>query len=393
MLALLLSGCAGLFDREVYTEEPYETAAEVLETEDPADAISNYAALRRAINRLVTEHTESAQLQFQNYDGSISEDISTACWEVKSSTPLGAFAVDYISYDLSRIVSYYQAEIHITYKRSAYQVEALEHLENLSAMRSRLAAAMRGGETYLVMELAAASLTADTVARSMEAAYYADPTTCPVLPQAETAVYPESGVTRILEVSIDYGMDGESLALRREELAAALDELLAAALPEEFPADTSEEPAEAADGDEGMDASERLRALCDALAARVTADETAGATAWDAFTQGAASSEGAALALEAACQAAGIDCEPVFGRLDGEEHVWNIVSIADASYHVDLTSWDRGEDAVFLLGDGDIAGAYWWDTGAYPACPARWGASEEASAEFGSVEPETVAAG
>ena len=379
-LLLTAAGCAALFDKEVYIEAPFEAPSETTEAEDAADTISSYAALRRAITRIVSERAESAVLQFQNYEGTISRDISTACWEVKSSTAIGAFAVDYISYDLSRIVSYTQAEIRITYKRSEYQMSALERLENIAAMRSRLEEALRDGDTYLVMELTTVSLSADAVRQSLERAYYADPTACPVLPAAEVTLYPESGVQRIIEMTLDYGMDSENLAARREELAAALDGLLAYALPED--PDASEEPE---DADQSAD---RVRSLCAALAEICVPDASAGATAWDALVVRTASPEGMALALEAACQAAGIECIPVFGRLDGMDYVWNIVTIDGSSYHVDVSRWEELDGAVFLASDEDLWGAYWWDIGEYPACPLRFG--EEVQPELPSGEASST---
>lgn len=384
-LLLTAAGCAALFDKEVYLEEPFEAPSETTETEDAADTISSYAALRRAITRIVSERAESAVLQFQNYEGTISRDISTACWEVKSSTAIGAFAVDYISYDLSRIVSYTQAEIRITYKRSEYQMSALERLENVAAMRTRLEEALREGETYLVMELTTVSLSADAVSQSLERAYYADPMLCPVLPAAEVTLYPESGVQRIVEMTLDYGMDSESLAARREELAAALDGLLAYALPaEESDPNASAEPEDAAQS------ADRVRYLCEALAGTCVPDAAAGATAWDALAAQTATDEGMALALEAACHAAGIECIPVFGRLDGEDYVWNIVTIDGSSYHVDVFRWAESDGTVFLASDEDLWGAYWWDIGEYPSCPLRFGEEAElpeaSSGEASSAE-------
>ena len=412
-LLLTAAGCASLFDRAVYLEAPYEAPSETSESEDAADTISNYAALRRAITRIVSEREESAELQFQNYEGTISRDISTACWEVKSSTALGAFAVDYISYDLSRIVSYTQAEIRITYKRSEYQMSALEQLENVAALRTRLEDALRAGETYLVLELTTVSLSADTVRQSLEHAYYADPAVCPVLPEAEVTLYPESGVQRIVEVALDYGMDSASLAARREELSAALEELLATALPaeeseEEAPGEETSDgetldgetsdgetsDGETSDGetsgepeteDAAAQAADRLQRLCVALADSCVMDASAGATAWDALAEHTASDEGMAMALEAACLADGIECCVVFGRLNGVNHVWNIVTVDGNAYHVDVSRWEEPDETVFLAGDEDLWGAYWWDIGEYPACPASFG-EEEIAAELPSGE-------
>ena len=310
---------------------------------------------------------------------------------MKSSTALGAFAVDYISYDLSRIVSYYQAEIYITYKRSEHQLSALERVGTLTGMRARLEEAMRAGETYLVLELTAASAAPSAVTESLVRAYYADPLTCPVLPGSEAVLYPESGVDRILEITLDYGMDGESLSQRREELAAAL-ETMTAACGQPVPTDEEAESEEAEAESEPEEAwtpepAELMEALCAYLAENCVPEETAGSTAWDALVEKTASSEGMAMAFEAGCQALGLTCQLVSGRRDGEPHAWNIVTIGEASYHVDVSTWGEGEEDVFLLGDEDIWGDYWWDTSEYPVCSRRYGASEEPTGEPASDEP------
>ena len=362
LLLLMSAGCASLFDTEAYSEEDYEVPADTAGVEE-ADAISNYAALRRAIARLVADHAEAAELQFQNYDGSISQDLSTACWEVKSSTALGAFAVDYISYDLSRIVSYYQAVVYITYKRSEYQVSAREAVENTAGMRARLEKALRAGETYIVMELPAATLAGDTVREAVEQAYYGDPLVCPVLPAVEAGVYPETGVSRIVEVTMDYGLDPAGLLKRRAELKAA-----AGALAAECRA--------AGEAPEAL-----LRALCGYLALRCRTDEAAPQTAWDALVAGTSGSEGEAMALLAVCQMLDIPCQIVFGRYEGEPHEWNIVTLGEDSCHVDVSHWTAGAEPVFLAGDEELWGAYWWDTSQYPACRSRSGVSGASSGE------------
>ncbi len=379
---LVLTGCSGLYDRSYYSSEPYQAPSVQSEEEPAYDNITNYASLRRAVLALVTDHVESAQLQFNGYEGSVSQDISTACWDVKSSTALGAFAVDYISYDLSRIVSYYQAEVNITYKRSAAQVDALERASDLSALTDRLDRALREGETYLVLEIADASATADTICAYVSDGYYADPLACPVLPEVQVGLFPETGVSRIAEVSLDYGLEPEELGRRRAELAAALTELTAGLAPappsEDAAASPSPSPSPSA-REAALDQAERLRLLCGRLADRCRADESAGPTAWDALTGGAADSQGLALALEACCQAIGLDCRIVTGRMDGQVHFWDMVTLAGTSYHVDVSVSGDAGPAVFLSGDGRLWGVYWWDTSDYPQCPEDFSFSGERS--------------
>ena len=372
IFALALCGCASLYDTQYASSEPYQPPAPaVTEAADAPDNITDYAALRRAVLALVTDHVESAQLQFNGYEGSVSQDLSTACWDVKSSTALGAFAVDTISYDLSRIVSYYQAEVNITYKRTAAQADALERVRSVSALKDRLDGALRAGETYLVLEISDASATADTLREYVSAAYYADALVCPVLPEVDAALFPETGVTRIAELTLDYGLDPSALSQRREELTTAIAEITAGLTPAPSSDDASPSPSPSA-REQALDGAERLRLLCGRLADRCQVDETAGAAAWDALMNGAADSEGLALALQACCQSIGLDCRTVTGRMDGDVHCWNMVTLAGTSYHVDVSGPD-----VFLSGDERLWGVYWWDTSDYPACPGDFSFSDD----------------
>lgn len=372
-MMLTVTGCATLFDTEYSVTEPYQAeSVSVEETGENAavGSISNYASLKRAIEYLVSQHVESAELQFQNYDGSISQDISTACWEVKSSSAIGAFAVDYMSYDLSRIVSVYQAELYITYKRSADQMSALETVQNFTAFTDKLDQAIRENRTYLVLETGIASITADIVRDKVREAYYADPLACPVMPAAEVAIFPESGVSRIFEITLSYGADGQTLSAMGEALRGAVDEMTRKTAPDGWRSDT-------------FLPRDRAEALYDYVRENCVLDVTAGSTAWDALVNGRADSEGLAMAYMAGCQALGLESTVILGRLDGEDHVWNLVTIGGMTYHVDVTG-----GAVFL-GDDELllSAGYWWDTSLYPACAMTY---EETVAATASVEPGAV---
>ncbi len=361
-LALLpgLAGCATLFDTEYYVSEVYQTPA-VRQTPEDADAsITDAEGLRQAILDLVADRTEDARLQLANYDGDVSQDLAAVCWEVRSATALGAFAVEDIRYELERIVSYYRADIHISYARSAQELAAVEPIAAGADLAGRLDRALRQGETYLALEVSDPDLTAESVEAELARAYYGDLAACPTLPEASVELYPETGPDRIAEIELDYGMSGDALAARRQELADAL-----AALAEDL--------SPAPDSDNGPLAAESLHDLCGYLADLAAWDENAGPTVWDALVGRAADSQGLALALEAGCETLGFACQTVAGRLDGQEHFWNIVTLAGEQYHVDLCGWTERDVPVFLAGDRDLWGAYWWDTSQYPVCPENFG--------------------
>ena len=107
-LALLtLSGCGSFFADEYYYETPY--SGDIEPRSDQATEVRNYSMLKTVLTSMIVSHMETGEVRFINYNGSPSEDLAAACFEVKSEHPLGAYAVESLSYDTSYVVSYYMA--------------------------------------------------------------------------------------------------------------------------------------------------------------------------------------------------------------------------------------------------------------------------------------------
>ena len=161
------------------------------------------------------------------------------------------------------------------------------------------------------------------------------------MPEVQVNLYPDSGSRRVVEVFFTYPEDPEVLSAKRVRLEEAVLDL----------ADTQ------AQGDD------LPAALFQALRSQVqTAEE--GSTAYAALVEGAADSQGMALAYKALCDQAGVECQVVEGTLDGAPRFWTIVAWGNGNRHVD-PSWGEG----LLLDDAQMAAAgYLWDTAAYPVC-------------------------
>jgi hypothetical protein len=221
-------------------------------------------------------------------------------------------------------------------------------------------------------------VTAEDVRQLVDTAYAADALACPVMPTVEVGVFPESGVTRIMEITLNYGQDSQSLMEMREALGISLDMMVAQVTPSDQTEDFSQ--------------ADKAYALCQYLSQNCTYDPQAGSTAWDALVNHTADSQGLAMALEAGCQAMGVDCQIISGRMDGDDHVWNILTIDGQAYHVDVSNWAAGDEDVFLVADEQLWGGYWWDTSDYPPCPDNFGYFEAPALEASGELDDTQAA-
>lgn len=350
MLLVSLCGCASVFEKEYFSAADYQdTDTESGVSGDGASEIKNYFGLKVAISGLVSAHAESGTLDFRRYNGSINDDIAAACKEVSTSTALGSYCVDYISYDLDRIVSYYEARIYVSYKRTAQETESMLRCSTTTDLYAKLKTAMSELKSPVVIMVNAASANERDAAAFVEQICREEPLQCPYRPVATVNVYSGSGVQKIYEFEIDYGGERAKLLPMRQQVTAQAEELAGAVTTE---------------------LGEYIALQCaSALITRCESDPEGGATAYAALVDGRADSEGMAMAYAAVCRTAGVSCRVVEGRLDKEEHFWNIIGINGAYYHVDLSrAMSLGLGNTFLLSDSLMWGSYWWDTELYPAC-------------------------
>ncbi len=350
-MALSLGGCASVFDKTYYSRSDYELTPESGSElpEGGAVEVSGYLELTLAINNLVAEHGESAVIHFTAYDGDIAEDLAAACREVSRDTALGAYAVDYISYDLDRIVAYYEAEVFVYYKRTAEELEQIVSVSTASGLYSAICDMLADMETELVAMVGASSVDEAAVLDYVDEAYFSDPLACVERPDATVSVYTGSGFQRIVELRLNYHATASAMQSRRSVIENRLNSLLGYV--------TSD--------------SQSYRALQCAIALvnECSRSESAPGTLWSALMAGEANSEGIAVAYKALCDAAGVECVVVEGRFERDEHFWNIITVDGASYHADISrAMELGFTGTFLTSDAQMWGSYWWDDQDYPEC-------------------------
>ena len=339
-LSLILTGCASMLERPYLRITTHESVS-AGENSPSALRVESYQDLVNAILYLVTERAEHGVLGLYNYTADVESDLTRACMEVAQEDPLGAYAVDYIRHDWSLIVSYYEANIYITYRRTPEQVASIVSVTGSSAIRRALRnmladfsseAVLRvnyftGGDEQYFLDL-------------VRQAYYDDPGTALGMPEAEINIYPNEGQQRIVEFTLTYPESRTTLLRRTQQLSQKVESLAPLpAAPEELYSLLSED-------------------------LTITEEEGCG-TAYHALVVGRADSEGAALAYQLLCDRAGVECVLVRGGLGGAPHFWNIVTDAEGTcYHVDPSA------GLFGLSDEELteAGAYQWDRAEYPVC-------------------------
>ena len=356
LLALMLSAsaCASVFEAEYSYSAPYSDNVEE-EEQASGTEVKNYTQLKNVLSTLVNTLSTQAELRFSNYDGSVSEDMAAACYEVKTQTPMGAYAVESLDYELSRIVSYYTAEVTVEYKRSREEVAQVVTINGISSLEGYLQRAVCSYERELTLKIYSSTVNEEYIGDVVSGVPLSEPLMVTSAPQTLVTAYPSEGINRIYEIVLDYGMDDETIRERSALLTEQV-QLLCAPLEEESP------------GLLALQCARVISGLCQVLPSGPEVDSTA----YGALVEHASDSLGMALAYMAMCRQLGLECLTVrgsLGTLGAESHYWNLLCLDGAYYHVDVSRMrEAGEENVFLLSDEQAWGTYMWSYEDYPDC-------------------------
>lgn len=317
---LLLGGCSGMLDRSY--ESDLAHVDKPVTAEDPSVLrAENYQELVSAVLYLVSQGKEEGTIQLHNYPDDVEQALNTACLEVAKEDPLGAYAVDYIKHECSRVVSYHQADLSIRYRRTPEQLRSIVNVTGASAIRAELQAALAEFSGEAVLRVAYFAQDEETILDLVRQAYYDTPAAALGLPEVQVSLYPETGRERVVELLLTY--PEEKAALERKS-----DALLVRAGTLTGPLS-------------GLDPYSAALRVAELLKQETRYEPQAGSTAWDALMARAADSEGLALAYTLLARQCGVVCEVVEGLREGEPWFWNEVRIGDGEpLYLDCVSGD-----------------------------------------------------
>ena len=134
--AVLLSGCSAMLERSHETMSAHVDYA--VTEDDSALRAESYQGLVNAILYFVNGHYNRGTIRLYNYTGDVEGDLANARDEVMYEDPLGAFSVRSLTYDTTRILTYYEVELRISYSRTVQEMAELQRVTGLSGVRQEL---------------------------------------------------------------------------------------------------------------------------------------------------------------------------------------------------------------------------------------------------------------
>ena len=307
---LLLSGCDSMLERS-YSSHTAHVDYSVTEDSSILRAES-YQALVNSILYYVDEHAAGGTIRLYNYTGDVEADLQRACLEVTEEDPLGAYAVHRIEYDSTRILTYYEITLRISYQRTADQLVGIRTVSGLNGIRQELARTVSYNLTQSVSRTAYYDGDSDAVTDLFWLAFYGNPLAVAEIPRFSAEFYPREGTQRILELQTEWPLTAKEM----RDYAADLTEAAARLTAEHPPVGEAYTP-------------EELAAL---LRSVVVYDPSGSHTALAALQGEPVNDLGMLLALELLYQQAGIEVLPVADTTGAQ--MWLIIGTPSGYRHL-----------------------------------------------------------
>ncbi len=345
-LSVLLTGCSALLERD-YSHITPHNAAPTTEGDPSILRAESYQELVNALVYLVNIGADEGTIRLYTDSENVESFLADACLEVVQEDPLGAYCVEFIKYSVDPVVTYSQAQVDITYRRTREQVASIAQVTGITAIRSELSAALTEFSLERTLRIRYFEEDNAFIQDLVRQAYYDVPAFALGMPEVSVSLYPDSGRQRIVEILLNYPLDHAELEERHSVLADRL-EKLALEL-------------------ESLSGQDQLLAAAQTVQEAGVYDPQGGSTAYDLFQDGAADSEGLSLAFAALCQRLALPCQVAQGTVSGEPRFWTVVQTEEGWRHLDLTV--RPPDAGSLHTDLQLQElGFHWDDASLPFC-------------------------
>ena len=342
-LCLLLTGCADWMSGEYHSTTPHRVKNQPGDSSIPA--ISNLSQLQKELANIVESGVQEKLVSVQSYSAEqLDADMQQAISYIRSTHPIGAYAVDAISYELGSSGGVQAAAITVQYSRNPDELRSIKRALNMNEVEDNIGQALDQCDSGLVIRVR--SYSELDFAQFVEDYMQEHPSFVMELPQVTVTTYPETGKDRVLDIRFVYQNSRETLRQMQRYVQPVFTSAgLYVSSEEESPA------------------VKYARLYTFLMERNDYKQETSITPTYSLLRHGVGDSKAFAVVYARMCREAGLECLVVTGTHNSEARFWNIICEDGVYYHVDLLS----PKGFVRYSDKQLAG-YVWDYSAYPAC-------------------------
>lgn len=343
VLSLLLSGCSWLDGYYVHVTDHREQSSKL---EIEAVSAVNHIQLYDVLKEMIASGTQSAIIYVAEYDRDILQSsMDIAVRHAERIYPIGAFAVEQVTYEIGDSGGRRAIAVNIRYRRSTAEILRIRSVADMEEAREVAEDALEKCSAGVVMHVANYAET--DFFQIVQDYAQLHPELVMETPQVTSVAY-GSGEERVVELTFAYQTSRDSLRSMKSQVRPVFE---SAALY------VSGEAAQY----------RKYAQLYAFLMERFDyAQATSITPAYSLLHHGVGDSRAFATVYAAMCRMAGLEAMTVTGTCNGSPRTWNIVQDNGRYYHVDLLRCNSlGGFREFT--DGEMGG-YVWDYSAYPQC-------------------------
>ncbi len=347
VLCLSLSGCGSFLTGEYVWEQTHYIPPVPDSGQDIA--ASDYEQLVGVLTDAIEEGKELLTVSVAQYDrNSLETDVDRAAASVRATNPVAAYAVSNIYWQIGTSAGETVLVVQVHYLHGQSEIKKILPVADNAAALEAIASAMNNCDTSIVLRIA--SFVQEDFQLAIEAYALEKPQYVMEAPQVSINLYPERGVSRVVEIRFSYVNGRDALRDMQQQVLTLFDASV-----------------------NMVSMTGRQREKCNQLYALLVERfqkytiETSITPAYSLLLYGVGDSKAFATVFSAMCREAGLTAYVVGGTRSGNLWYWNIVQIDGIYYHVDLLR-SKGEGNLRLLTDSIINEGYVWDFSAYPVC-------------------------
>lgn len=154
LLCLVAVGCS-MLERSYTSVQPHSSS--YYESEDKSVLrAETYQDLVNDLLVLIGTCSQQGTIWLYDSDalGDVQQAMEKACQEVQNETPMGAYAVEYMTYTISEPTrTHTEIQLTISYRRSAEEITGMVNITGVTALRDLLVAAADKAAKQLAVQL------------------------------------------------------------------------------------------------------------------------------------------------------------------------------------------------------------------------------------------------
>lgn len=343
LVCSLLSGCDLWMSGEYVSVTPHDERTE--QTGDMVTEVSSYHQLQNVLNINVASCVDRIIVSASSFnDVMVDFYVQTAINQVLRDTPVGAYAVERIDYEIGTNRGEPVVVFKIEYRYPSTDILSIRNVHSTDEIVESAFEALAEGVSHIV--LWTDNFEETDMDQQIENHLMTHGDITVELPVYRVSVYPKKGVERIVDISFEYEHDRVSLEKKQKEIENVL--LTAEAQIKDL--------SQVLDIYKGFYTflAEHIRYL----------KNSSNMPVYSALCEKTGDSKAFAMTFAAMCRRAELDSVVISGTLNNEQRYWNLVRFRGKYYHLDILSCINNGD--FAIKTATEMSGYQWDTAKYP---------------------------